>query len=596
MIRLIIFFAILFAVALGASWIADRPGTLVIDWQGYQLQTSVMVALVALAVLVVVGIILWSLLRGVVGSPGALRRFFSRRKREKGTTALKQGFIAIGSGNLREAQRYSRDAGKLLKGDPAVALLTAQSAQLAGDRETARKTFEAMLADDETRLLGLHGLYVEAKREGEGEAARHYVDEAAAMAPSVPWAGKAQLEFRSADGDWEGALKALDANVANKLVDKKTSRRLRAVLLTARGLELESGDPDRARKMAVEAHGLAPDLVPAATLAGRLLSRNGDYRKGAKILEAAWKKEPHPEIAEGYLYLRPGDSAQDRMKRARTLNDLRPNNPEGALALARVAVDLHDYAAAREALARVLRSAPSERACLMMADVEEGEHGDHGRTREWLARAVKMPRDPAWIADGYVSEHWAPVSPVTGRLDAFEWKVPVAMLGGAKGPVIEEELLAPRPIPAPVPVPEPAAPAAPAADEAETVVVEPEAVKAAPAKEEAKPEPEVEKAAASAAEEKVAAAEAVPPKAPSEKPTAAKPALEIIEPEPAEASETPKPAAANAPEAVKPVPEKPRAVPNEEDLSGLPFGGRAPDDPGPVGDDDAVRREAPRYR
>ena len=585
MIRLIIFFAILFAVALGASWIADRPGTLVIDWQGYQLQTSVMVALVALAALVIVGIIAWSLLRGAVGSPGALRRFFSRRKREKGTAALKQGFIAIGAGNLREAQRYSRDAGRLLKNDPAVALLTAQSAQLAGDRETARKTFEAMLDDDETRLLGLHGLYVEAKREGQGEAARHYVDEAAAMAPSVPWAGKAQLEFRSADGDWEGALKALEANVANKLVDKKASRRLRAVLLTARGLELENGEPDRARKMAVEAHGLAPELVPAATLAGRLLSRTGDYRKGAKILEAAWKKEPHPEIAEGYLYLRPGDSAQDRMKRARALNDLRPNNPEGALALARVAIDLHDYAAAREALARVLRSAPSERACLMMAEVEEGEHGDHGRTREWLSRAVKMPRDPAWIADGYVSEHWAPVSPVTGRLDAFEWKVPVAMLGGAKGPVIEEELLAPMPIPAPAVVAEPA----PVAEAVETVVVEPEPAKAEPAREAAKPEPAVEKAAASTPEEKEAAAGKTAPKAASEKPAEAKPALEIIEPEPAAAKAAPKPVAASAPEAAKP-------ETDEKDLSGLPFGGRAPDDPGPAGDEDVVRREAPRYR
>ena len=46
--------------------------------------------------------------------------------------------------------------------------------------------------------------------------------------------------------------------------------------------------------------------------------------------------------------------------------------------------------------------------------------------REWLARAVRAPRDPAWTADGIVSDEWEPLSPVTGRLDAFEWKVPVA--------------------------------------------------------------------------------------------------------------------------------------------------------------------------
>jgi HemY protein len=28
------------------------------------------------------------------------------------------------------------------------------------------------------------------------------------------------------------------------------------------------------------------------------------------------------------------------------------------------------------------------------------------------------------VADGYVAGRWAPVSPVTGRLDAFEWRPP----------------------------------------------------------------------------------------------------------------------------------------------------------------------------
>ncbi|MNL65396.1 hypothetical protein D3C87_1897250 [compost metagenome] len=61
-----------------------------------------------------------------------------------------------------------------------------------------------------------------------------------------------------------------------------------------------------------------------------------------------------------------------------------------------------------------------------MAEIEEGQTGDQGKAREWLARAVRAPRDPAWTADGIVSDEWEPVSPVTGRLDAFEWKVPVA--------------------------------------------------------------------------------------------------------------------------------------------------------------------------
>src|SRR5205085_1234128 len=38
-------------------------------------------------------------------------------------------------------------------------------------------------------------------------------------------------------------------------------------------------------------------------------------------------------------------------------------------------------------------------------------------------------------ADAFVSDHWLPISPVSGRLDAFEWKDPLA--GEHHGPVIE---------------------------------------------------------------------------------------------------------------------------------------------------------------
>ena len=72
-----------------------------------------------------------------------------------------------------------------------------------------------------------------------------------------------------------------------------------------------------------------------------------------------------------------------------------------------------------------------------MAEIEEGEHGDLGRVREWLARAIRAPRDPAWVADGYVSDAWAPASPVTGRLDAFTWQVPDEDLAPPQAAVLE---------------------------------------------------------------------------------------------------------------------------------------------------------------
>jgi HemY protein len=118
----------------------------------------------------------------------------------------------------------------------------------------------------------------------------------------------------------------------------------------------------------------------------------------------------------------------------RKLADKVPGQLEGALAVARAALDAREFAAARTALAAYL-SAPTRRVAALMAEVEEADHGDEGRVREWMARAVRASGDPVWTADGVVSERWLPVSP-NGRLDGFEWKVPLAELGVAR-PVIE---------------------------------------------------------------------------------------------------------------------------------------------------------------
>ena len=70
---------------------------------------------------------------------------------------------------------------------------------------------------------------------------------------------------------------------------------------------------------------------------------------------------------------------------------------------------------------------------MLMAELERTEHGDSGKARAWTLRAVRARLDPAWTADGYVSDRWRPVSPVTGRLDAFQWQAPLASLPSDKG-------------------------------------------------------------------------------------------------------------------------------------------------------------------
>lgn len=437
MLRVLFYLVIVAALGFGFAWLADRPGEIDVTFAGNHYNVPLITAVAGIVALVAAILILWWLVKSIIQSPYTLRRHFRARKRDRGYQSLSTGLIAAGAGDAEAARRMTKQAGKLLSSDqePLIKLLEAQTAMLEGRTEDARRGFEAMVEDPETRLLGLRGLYIEAQRVGARDAARHYAAEAAGQAPQLEWASSAMMGQLCAEGDWDAALKLVDARKQALAHGKDVVKKERAALLTAKAMAIVDVDHAQAKALALEANKLAPDLVPAAVVAARALFADGDIRKGSKILEAAWKRFPQPDIASTYVYARSGDTAQDRLKRAKHLVSLRSNTAEGSLVVARAAYEAGDYRFARDNAEQVLRASPRESAYLLLADIEEAETGDQGKVREWLARAVKAPRDPAWTADGYVSEQWAPVSPVTGRLNSFEWKVPVVELA----PAIEAE-------------------------------------------------------------------------------------------------------------------------------------------------------------
>jgi HemY protein len=468
--RALVFIGLLCVAAFAAVWLAERPGDVVVTFGGYELRATVAVAAVALAGIALLLAVLWSAVTALLRLPSRMNFASRARRRARGYQAVSRGMVAVGAGDAIAARRYANEAERLLGQEALTLLLKAQAAQVSGNRTAAEAAFSRMMDDDETRVLGLRGLFVEARRRGDAGAATQYALEAARLAPSANWASDAVLEARCAARDWRGALSAVERRASLGLIDKGAAKRQRAVLLTADALDRGEHDRDGALTAAQDALKLAPDLVPAAVLAGRILSQRGDLRRAAKVLETAWRSVPHPELAEVYLNLRPGDSALDRLKRSEALQRLAGGAPEGRLAVARAAMEAREFGRARAALEPLLADRPAMRVCLIMSDLEQAEHGATGRGREWLARAARAPRDPAWIADGVVSDRWAPISPVTGRLDAFVWQAPpdvlvapeLALHDDVTADLDERE----KPVVIPPPAAAPRSPAGPAAEPA----------------------------------------------------------------------------------------------------------------------------------
>jgi HemY protein len=485
MVRIILFLVLIALAAVGAAWVADQTGDVTLSWGGWRVETSLPVFALALGVIIIAAMLVWTTFSALWRTPEKIRRRRRERRHARGRHAITHGLLAIGHGDSSAARRHADVARRHAAHDPLALLLHAQSAQLDGDRDGAQRAFRAMAEREDTRLLGLRGLFIEAQRADDPVSAVMIAEEALKLAPSSTWASHAVLGFRCAKGDWSGALAILDNNLASGLIDKPAYRRQRGVLLTARALELETVDRDLSRESVMEAVKLAPTLVPAAVLASKFESEAHQVRRSMRIVEAAWLAHPHPDLADAYAHVKLGDSARQRLVRVETLAAKAPGHLESALAVARAAIDATEFARAREALAPFI-AAPTQRVAMLMAEIERTEHGDSGRARAWTLRAVRALHDPVWTADGYVSDRWRPVSPVTGRLDAFQWQTPLAALPSDKRAAIDakefdEAISAPRRVEPPrQPPAEAASPAAQDNFPAAAPVLEP-APAAAPA-------------------------------------------------------------------------------------------------------------------
>ena len=451
MIRILSYVMLIFMLAWGFAWLADRPGDMVITWQGVQYQVTLLVAVSAVVGLIAAVMIVWWLLRTLLRSPDLIRRHFRARKRDRGYQSLSTGIIAAGAGDSGEARRMAKQAAKLLNSDqePLIKLLDAQATLLEGNTADARKKFEAMVDDPETRLIGLRGLFLEAERLGEISAARHFAGKAAEFAPNLAWASKVAMENRIAEGDFDGAIKLLDQQKSAKVLSKDDERKRRAVLLTGKAVALLDEDANAAKIAATEANRQLPEFVPAAVACAKALIKLKDPRKASRVIEYTYKINPHPELADLYVAANAADKPVERLKRAKTLAAIAPDHVESDIVIARAALSAGQYGEARKAAEMALAKSPRESIHLILADIEQADSRDVGKVRAHLARALRAPRDPQWTADGIVSERWMPISPVSGRIDAFEWKVPVERLQPVLDYVADEPELTVKPLIAP---------------------------------------------------------------------------------------------------------------------------------------------------
>ncbi len=433
MIRLAYWLIVSLLVTAGIAWLISLPGTLTIEFLDFRMQPRLGIAAFLAVAGVVLIILVWGIVKRIIAAPYYIARRSRERRKDAGYMALSDGFIALQAGDANRARQLAREARGNLPRNAAAQLLEARADLALGDMHSAREHYRALITNRKTALAALSGLYDQARQQGRPDAALTFAQKAIDISPQAPWAREAVFDDLTRNGRWDDASRMIADEQAVTREEKTRKRRRQAVVEAARAQLAEGTDPHAALEHALAALKLVPDFVPAALIAARIYSNRNEARRAMSLLRRVWRATSHPDIATLFANSVPGVSAVDRLKRIKELIDTPPPNKASALVLARASIDAFDWVGARQALAGYSNANPSQAVCLLMAEIEEGQSGDKGKARDWLNRAVRAPRDPVWTADGITAEEWEPLSPVTGKLDAFEWRVPTSAVATRTG-------------------------------------------------------------------------------------------------------------------------------------------------------------------
>lgn len=384
MIRWILAFIIIGAIALLAWWLVGNPGTASFEWMGYQVETSVSVVLAFIILLVIVAALLYRIWWSLMRMPRRLWRGHQERRRRKGEKALSRGLVAVAAGDASAAHRQAQRASARIEDASLTLLLSAQAAQLEGDEQAAGRYFAAMTERRDTEFLGVRGLLSQAMRREDWDESLKLARRAYRLNPRSEWVVKTLFDLQKRTGRWHDAQITLNESRRLKLIPPDVAERQHAEIHYQ--MSQQASGPE-AIKLARKAYQTDPTLVPAALRWVDLLMAEGRQGKAAKVLEGAWQGHPDPVLADRYRKARQADSADAWLTAAKRLAARRPQHLESRLLIATAALEAKQWSDARAQLEPVADDKAPPRVCRLMARLEEGEHGDLARAREWLMRA-----------------------------------------------------------------------------------------------------------------------------------------------------------------------------------------------------------------
>ncbi|MEM8799162.1 MAG: heme biosynthesis HemY N-terminal domain-containing protein [Pseudomonadota bacterium] len=472
MIRGLIAFALVAALALFATWAADRPGRVTLNWEGWRIDTSVLalfLTVLALVALVLALSKIWNWLFHNSPIAGPRRKL---RKQQSALGDVNRALGALAAGDPSAARWLAAGAIKKLENAPIAHVVAAQAAAAEGDEQAAEKHYAALAEGSEGKFIGQRGLINQARRDGRSRAALALAEDAVSSNKDSPWAVGTLFDLQAQCGDWLDAEKTLKKALRLKIFTEAQGKRHRAALLYGQAVEAET-DERMVEALALGEKALKANtgFLPAVLLVVRRLKATGKTKRAVRLIEETWKVKPYPPLAESFAMISPTETADARYKRFQALTKLNPDHPESRMRLAEAALGADEAEAAKTALLPILTATPRSRAAYLMVKAEAALGADAETIEHWNALAASGISEPEWTCQvcGTDEGRWLSHCPSCGTFNSFLYDQPrtrradasddhLALVGGMAPPVEAIDQSAPtEPLVIAAPTPKPIA-------------------------------------------------------------------------------------------------------------------------------------------
>ncbi len=458
MIKTLWFMVKIGALVALALWVAERPGFVTVEWLGYDIRAHVGLFLVALLAVILLSIFIYNIIKTFVDFPKSYRRYNEVKRFEKGYRALTIGLSAVAAGDAKIANEQARRASALLKDDGGLALLLkAQAAKMDGRETEAQAAFETLTQSKDAAFLGVRGLLQAALEKGDDEGALAAARKALEVQPRQPWVIKTVYDMELRLRDWPAARASLRRAEKRGAITKAQAQSDRIAMWHVEGEALVAeGRRDAALGVFERAYKLDKSFVPSVVALARMCHQTGNRRRAVRLVERAWKAEPHPDLAQMWDALISRDRSKKslgRMQWFERLLKLRADTSAAQMAAGQVAAEEGLWGEARGYFERAAALEPNALLYSMRAAMEEKSGASDEIVQKWLDKADDAQAAKAWTCtgSGRIYNEWQPISVAgfgaQGGFNTIKWAQPQGVFGAgamAQSIIAEAVLEAPK--------------------------------------------------------------------------------------------------------------------------------------------------------